>query len=334
MKRLISMMLAVMLIATLGVLPVCAAEHTDHFIKFLDSNGEESSTIILPPATVGREYSYTIGTSSCGDFPISFELDSGDLPDGLTLNTDGTISGTPTTPTEDAIELLINANGSCPEDDSGYEIGVEANFYLTVQPAPEMITWRIPYTKRVVRGGRKNPGPQTFTLEIYAIGNSSATAPIEILDGTDTIHTDGTQSEYSGVLKVRSTQYTLSEGFKVREKNEGAERWTYSDAFYTIKPMTNPVDFSRAVIYDGEYDFDVDEQPIDRMVFENTYTYSPSHNYDDDDDDDYEPPVRETEEDKEPQPQKDELKSNPSTGRGSTWDYLVYLFHKYFSWAA
>ena len=69
------------------------------------------------------------------------------------------------------------------------------------------------------------------------------------------------------------------------------------------------------------------------MVFENTYTYSPSHNYDDDDDD-YEPPVRETEEDKEPQPQKDELKSNPSTGRGSTWDYLVYLFHKYFSWAA
>ena len=57
MKRLISMILAVMLIATLGVLPVCAAEHTDHFIKFLDSNGEESSAIILPPATVGREYS-------------------------------------------------------------------------------------------------------------------------------------------------------------------------------------------------------------------------------------------------------------------------------------
>jgi len=330
------MMLAVMLIATLGVLPVCAAEHTDHFIKFLDSGSEESSTIILPTATVGREYSYTINTSSCGDFPIAFELDRGDLPDGLTLNTDGTISGTPTTPTEDAIELLISASGSCPENDSGYGIGVEANFYLTVQPAPEMITWEIPYTKRVVRGGNRNPGPQTFTLEIYDIGNSSATVPIEIIDGTDTIHTDGTQSEYTGVLKVKSTEYTLTEGFKVREKREGAEHWTYSDGFYTIKPMTNPtVDFSRAVIYDGEYDFEADEQPVDVMTFENIYRYSTSYNDDDDDDDDdYDPPVREPKEDKEPQPQKDEPKSNPSTGRGSTWDYLVYLFHKYFSWAA
>lgn len=113
MKRLISMMLAVMLIATLGVLPVSAAGHTDHFIKFLDSDGQESLAITLPTATVGREYNYAIRTRSCGDFPITFQLDGGDLPAGLTLNTDGTISGTPTAPTADAIELLINANGSC-----------------------------------------------------------------------------------------------------------------------------------------------------------------------------------------------------------------------------
>lgn len=53
MKRLISMILAVMLIATLGVLPVCAAEHTDHFIKFLDSNGEGKLCDILPPSHRG-----------------------------------------------------------------------------------------------------------------------------------------------------------------------------------------------------------------------------------------------------------------------------------------
>lgn len=332
MKRLISMMLAVMLIATLGVLPVCAAEHTDHFIKFLDSDGEESSAITLPPATVGREYSYTIGASSCGDFPIAFELDRVDLPDGLTLNTDGTISGTPTTPTEDAIELLINASGSCPEDDSGYEIEVEANFYLTVQPAPEMITWRIPYTKRVVRGGSRNPGSQTFTLEIFGVGVSHLADQVTISGDTGSIATNGA-GDYQRIVSVTAPADALDEGFRVREKSGNAAHWTYSDVFYTIWPEHGP-DGTTFKIYEGEYMGGGDNPSVDVMTFENTYTYSPSHNYDDDDDDDYEPPVRETEEDKEPQPQKDELKSNPSTGRGSTWDYLVYLFHKYFSWAA
>ncbi len=335
MKRLISMMLAVMLIATLGVLPVCAAEHTDHFIKFLDSNGEESSTITLPPATVGQEYSYTIGTSSCGDFTIAFELDSGDLPDGLTLNTDGTISGTPTTPTEDAIELLINANGSCPEDDSGYEIGVEANFYLTVQPAPEMITWRIPYTKRVVRGGSRNPGPQTFTLEIFDVGVSYAADQVTISGDTGSIATNGS-GDYQNYVSVTAPADALDEGFKVREKPGNAAHWTYSDAVYTIWPERGP-DETTFKIYEGDYSgIDDEGTECERMTFTNTYTHSPSHDRDDDDDDDYDydPPVREPKEDKEPQPQKDEPKSNPSTGRGSTWDYLVYLFHKYFSWAA
>ena len=130
MKRLISMMLAVMLIATLGAVTAFAEPHDEHFIRF---PGETADGLILPEAVVGESYDYTIQIDQCSDFAVTFTLDSGALPNGLTLNTDGTISGTPTTPTEDAIELLINANGSCPEDDSGYEIRVEANFYLTVQ---------------------------------------------------------------------------------------------------------------------------------------------------------------------------------------------------------
>lgn len=322
MKRLISMMLAVMLIATLGVLPVCAAEHTDHFIRFLDSNGEESSTITLPPATVGRQYSYTISTSSCGNFPIAFELDDGDLPDGLTLNTDGTISGTPTTSTEEAIELLINAKGSCPENNLGYEITAEATFHLTVQPAPEMITWRIPYTKRVVRGGSRTPGPQTFTLEIFDVGVSNLADQVTISGDTGSIATNGA-GDYPGIVSVTAPANALDEGFKVREKFGNAAHWTYSDVFYTIWPENGP-DGSTFKIYEGEYDFGPDGQSVNVMTFENTYTYSPSRNRDD----------RESEEDKEPQPQKDEPKSSPSTGRGTTRDYLVYLFHKYFSWAA
>lgn len=320
MKRLISMMLAVMLIATLGVLPVSAAGHTDHFIKFLDSNGEESSTITLPPATVGREYSYNINTSSCGDFPIAFELDNGDLPDGLTLNTDGTISGTPTTPAEDAIELRINASGRCPEADAGYGIDIEdgATFSLTVRPAPEMITWRIPYTKQVVRGGSRTPGPQTFTLEIFDVGVSYLADEVTIFGDTGSIATNGA-GDYPGYVSVTAPAEALDEGFRVREKSGNAAHWTYSDVFYTIWPE-HGLDGTTFKIYEGEYIGGGDNPPLDVMTFENTYTYSRSRDRDDND--------------KEPQPQQDEPKPNPRSGRGTTWDYLVYLFHKYFSWAA
>lgn len=314
MKRLISMMLAVMLIATLGVLPVSAAGHTDHFIKFLDSDGQESSTINLPEATVGREYNYAIRTRSCGDFPITFQLDGGDLPAGLTLNSDGTISGTPTAPTANEIELIINASGSCP-DDAGPEFEVEATFKLTVQPA---ITWRIPYTKRVVRGGSRTPGPQTFTLEIFGVGVSNLADQVTISGDTGSIATNGA-GDYPGIVSVTAPANALDEGFKVREKFGNAAHWTYSDVFYTIWPEHGP-DGTTFKIYEGEYIGGGDNPPVDVMTFENTYTYSRSRDRDD--------------KDKEPQPQQDEPKPNPRSGRGTTWDYLVYLFHKYFSWAA
>ena len=326
MKRLISMMLAVMLIATLGVLPVCAAEHTDHFIKFLDSDGEESFTITLPPATVGREYSYTIGVSSCSDH-VTFRLNS-ELPDGLHLNeATGEISGIPTTPATEEESIIIAAENDC--DDFP---GTEANFYLTVQPAPATITWRIPYTKRVVLGGSRNPGSQTFTLEIFDVGVPHAADQVVIFGDTGSIATNGS-GDYQNYVSVTAPADALDEGVKVREKPGSAAHWTYSYAVYTIWPVRDDgsgeiVDFK---IYEGDYSgIDDEGTECERMTFTNTYTYSPSH---DDDDDDYDPPVREPEKDKEPQPQKDEPKTNPSTGRGTTWDYLAYLFHKYFSWA-
>lgn len=334
MKRLISMMLAVMLIATLGAVTAFAEPHDEHFIRF---PGETADGLILPEAVVGESYDYTIQIDQCSDFAVTFTLDYdyGALPSGLTLNTDGTISGTPTTPTDEGSPstflIKVVANEEC--GDSGVKPSAEIEVSITVQPAPATITWRIPYTKRVVRGGSRNPGSQTFTLEIFDVGISDTADQVTISGDTGSIVTNGS-GDYPGYVSVMAPAGALDEGFKVREKSGNAAHWTYSNAFYTIWPERGP-DGTTFKIYEGDYSgIDGEGTECERMTFTNTYTYSPSRDRDDDDDDDYEPPVRETEEDKEPQPQKDEPKSNPSTGRGSTWDYLVYLFHKYFSWAA
>jgi len=52
------------------------------------------STASLPDGTVNTAYSQTLTAS--GDTPITWSLDSGSLPTGLTLSNDGGISGTPT----------------------------------------------------------------------------------------------------------------------------------------------------------------------------------------------------------------------------------------------
>ncbi len=54
------------------------------------------TTTSLPSAVAGTPYSATL-TGSGGTAPYAWSLDSGSLPDGLSLSPDGTISGTPTT---------------------------------------------------------------------------------------------------------------------------------------------------------------------------------------------------------------------------------------------
>lgn len=191
-----------------------------------------------------------------------------------------------------------------------------------------MITWRIPYTKQVVRGGSRNPGPQTFTLEIFGVGVSLLEDQVTIFGNTGSIDTNGAV-DYPGHVSVTAPADALEEGFKVKEKDGNAARWTYSDAVYTILPVR---DASGAIsdqfkIYAGDYDGDEGEgTECETMTFTNTYTYSPSRDRDDDDDDD-DRPVREPEAEEEPR--EEEVQSNPDTGRGTPWDYLVYLFHKY-----
>ncbi|SRR6266576_240303 len=54
------------------------------------------TTVSLPDATIGAAYSVTL-TASGGVPPYTWSIISGALPDGLSMDLDGNITGTPTT---------------------------------------------------------------------------------------------------------------------------------------------------------------------------------------------------------------------------------------------
>ena len=102
MKRIFSMILAVMMVVVLGVLPAGAdgeeGQEHEHFIRFTGEINEENTGYVLPDATVGEEYKYQIGVETCEHIDpdsIRFQLDSETMPAGLTVNESGLISGTP-----------------------------------------------------------------------------------------------------------------------------------------------------------------------------------------------------------------------------------------------
>ena len=69
------------------------------------------TTASLPNGTVGTAYSQTL--TATGETPITWSIDSGTLPTGLSLAGTGVISGTPTTAATSAFTVkAINAKGN------------------------------------------------------------------------------------------------------------------------------------------------------------------------------------------------------------------------------
>ncbi len=198
----------------------------------------------LPPATVGQPYEYELKYTACehmGNITFSANKDLVDptrcLPGGLSLDLNsGKIYGTPAPDTEGDYVVELQVEGRWGEGE-GTPIPDTNTFYLTVQSEsdePETIAWRIPYIKQVVRGGSRNPGPQTFTLEIFDVGVSGDADQVTISGDTGSSIVTTGAGNYTGDLSVTAPADALDEGFKVREKDGNAARWTYSDAFYTV----------------------------------------------------------------------------------------------------
>ena len=76
-------------------------------------SGTLSLTATLPVATVGVPYTYTL-LATGGAPPYTYSLTAGSLPPGITFNSDGTISGTPTTPGASSFTATVTDSATTP----------------------------------------------------------------------------------------------------------------------------------------------------------------------------------------------------------------------------
>ena len=164
-------------------------------------------------------------------------------------------------------------------------------------------SYELPFTKTVKQGGNTAPSKEKFALEIFDVGVSSMEAHAKDLY-TATVTTKGAGT-YDGKLLISGpadqVEALLCEGFYVREKDRGADHWTYDDAVWHIKPQyeqtsgqtvvnvplapTNtPLEATvmnyQLAIYpttkmkgaNGIY-YEDSETAVEKMTFTNTYTY-------------------------------------------------------------
>ena len=148
---------------------------------------------------------------------------------------------------------------------------------------PPTTELKIPFIKKVTLGGNTAPGETEFKLEIFDIGNSSVDC--KDVPYTAAVTTNGARS-YEGTLIISGTaeqiRNIVCEGFFVREKKGSLSGWTYSDEVWHVMPSgeEDGNGIPKMNIYpttmekrdDGE--FYVDGDPVEKMTFENIYTYS------------------------------------------------------------
>jgi hypothetical protein len=109
MKKLFKLIGIIAIVAVIGFsMFACGGSDDDN-----NNSGTDPTitTASLPNGTVGTAYSQTL--TATGDTPITWSIDTGALPAGLSLATTGVISGTPTTATTSTFTVkATNAKGS------------------------------------------------------------------------------------------------------------------------------------------------------------------------------------------------------------------------------
>lgn len=148
-----------------------------------------------------------------------------------------------------------------------------------LDPQPVDKTVEIPFTVDVRLGGNMAAPEQVFELEIFEIANPNAEAYPDVAISAS-VKTNGV-GEYEGTIRITGPEDQVDaltqEGFLVREKDAQAENWACDTAVWAVRP--NRETDEGFVIYpvtqektdNGTFYLD-GEEPVEKMVFINTYT--------------------------------------------------------------
>ena len=139
-----------------------------------------------------------------------------------------------------------------------------------------LTTVEIPFTKTVKPGGNTAPGTTDFTIAVCDVGAHGLSYYTDVTYKV-VITTNGAGS-YDGKLVISGPANKVgefvSEGFFVREVNDGLPKWTYSDAVWYINANGEIRPAKTEKGENGEVYFrEVDGANAEsKMTFENTYT--------------------------------------------------------------
>lgn len=149
------------------------------------------------------------------------------------------------------------------------------------------VTYSLPFTKVVKKGGDIAPSKQEFELEVFDVGVGQIEDYSDVTI-TATVATNG-EGSYEGTLTIQGPKKQVDnitcEGFCVREKNTGIANWTYSDAVYqifcndgatdnqgTAQPSFEVFPVELVATDSDEFYEKTQDTPVDVMTFENVYT--------------------------------------------------------------
>jgi hypothetical protein len=131
---------------------------------------------------VGRAYSYTFASNG-GSGAVTYTVDSGALPPGLTLGSNGSLSGTPTAPGTYVITIRATDGNNVSSLFSQVIVIGDSALGFSSNQVPDVTVNTAYTTKLAVSGGT---GPYTFTLASGALPSGLTLAADGTVSGTAT----------------------------------------------------------------------------------------------------------------------------------------------------
>lgn len=142
------------------------------------------TTKSFPNAVLGSPYAQPIQATG-GTAPYLWSLSSGTLPPGLTLNTDGSITGTPTTSGSSTftVHVIDSTTPTAQSASQSYSLTVGSQLSIQTTTLPTS-TVGAPYAQTLVAAGGTTP--YTWSLESGPLPDGLSLSPEGIISGSPT----------------------------------------------------------------------------------------------------------------------------------------------------